>query len=198
MDETGNTLNAPATIKLYLNQTDVVWEKLQNEGVVFSKLDYIRKKYQEAAPIFITIYSWFVGQASSIVSRPVGAEFPYWAQRELVNLDTSGSGHVFVAEVPIDEVVLFDYKEWTNILQFKYLAKDEVDERSFERELAAQGVDEYKALTTSFYPMTKQKILKSWERLFRHDAEIKAGTSHVKSVSAALWCIKKEWIVEEL
>ncbi len=187
-----------STIRLYLNQTDVVWNKLQEDGIVFSKAEYVRKKYGESANVFMTIYSWFAVASQQYVPRPEGGELPYWAQRELVNLDTSGSGHVFLVEVPLDEVVLYDYRDWTKILQFKYLPKDEADEKAFEREMEMQGADEFKALSTTFYPMLKSKIINSWNRVFRHNDAIKAGTSDVKNVAGALWCIKKEWIVEEL
>ena len=185
-------------MKLLLNQTDAVWDDIQNNGVAYCKREYIEKKYEESAGVFMTIYSWFVGEALMLVPRPDYAEFPYWSQANLVNLDTSGYGHVFEVDVPVDEAVFFDYKDWTRILQFGYLAEDEEDKESFERELAANGVDEYKVMTTNFYPLLKQKIMKSWERLFRHHESIAAGTSDIENVSAALWCIKKEWIVREL
>ena len=185
-------------MRLLLNQTDTVWNKLQDDGVVFCKREYIAKKYEESTNVFMTIYSWFVGEAQRIVPKPEGAEFPYWAQANITNLDTSGSGHVFEVDVPNDEAVFFDYKDWTQILQFKYLAEDEEDAKKFEAELKANGVDEFKVMTTSFYPMLKQKILKSWSRLFRHHAAIAEGSSDVKNVSAALWCIRKGWVTREL
>ena len=185
-------------MKLLLNQTDTVWKKLQEDGVVFCKREYVAKKYAESANVFMTIYSWFVGEATRIVPKPDGAEFPYWAQANLVNLDTSGSGHVFEVDVPNEEAIFFDYKDWTKILQFKYLAEDEGDAEKFEAELKANGVDEFKVMTTSFYPMLKQKIFKSWGRLFRNHGAIAEGTSDVKNVSAALWCLRKEWVTREL
>ena len=54
------------------------------------------------------------------------------------------------------------------------------------------------AVLTGFYPEMKQKIMDSWPRLFRHHEQIRAGEkSGAKSVQAALWQIKKEWIVPE-
>ena len=185
-------------MKLLLNQTDAVWNKLQEDGVVFCRREYVAHKYKESASVFMTIYSWFVSEAQKIVARPEGAGFPYWAQANIINLDTSGSGHVFEVDVPNDEAVFFDYKDWTQILQFKYLAEDEGDAKKFDAELKANGVDEFKVMTTSFYPMLKQKILKSWGRLFGHNADIVSGKSNVKNVSAALWCIRRSWITREL
>ena len=183
---------------LLLNQTETVWNKLNEDGIVFCKREYIQKKYVESANVFMTIYSWFVGEAQKIIPRPDGAEFPYWAQQNITNLDTSGSGHVFEVDVPKDEAVFFDYKDWTQILQFKYLAQSSKDAKQFEDELKANGVDEFKVMSTNFYPMLKQKILKSWGNLFKNHEGIVEGTSNVKNASAALWCIKKEWITREL
>ena len=183
---------------LYLNQTDTVWDKLMQDGVVFCNREYIRKKYAESADVFMTIYSWFVGEAQKIVKRPEAAEFPYWAQANIANLDTSGSGHVFEVDVPSYEAVFFDYKDWSQILQFKYLTQDAEDAKNFEDELKKNGVDEFRVMSTSFYPMLKQKILKSWSNLFKNHEKIVSGTSNVKNVSAALWCIKKERITREL
>ena len=185
-------------MKLLLNQTDTVWNKLQEDGVVFCRREYVMKKYEESANVFMTIYSWFVSKAQKFVARPDGAEFPYWAQANITNLDTSGSGHVFEVDVSNEEAIFFDYKDWTQILQFKYLAEDDKDAKKFESELKANGVDEFKVMTTSFYPMLKQKIIRSWSRLFRHNSEIAEGVSNVKNVSAALWCIKRDWVTREL
>lgn len=185
-------------MKLLLNQTNTVWDKLQDEGIVFCKREYVLSKYEESANVFTTIYSWFANEAQRIVPKPDGAEFPYWAQASITNLDTSGSGHVFEVDVPVNEAVFFNYKDWTQILQFKYLAEGKDDAEKFEAELKANDVDEFKVMTTSFYPMLRQKILRSWSRLFRHNEEIAAGNSSVKNVSAALWCIKKEWVTREL
>ncbi len=185
-------------MKLYLNQTDIVWNKLQEDSIVFCKKEYVLSKYAESANVFMTIYSWFVGEAQKITQRPEGSEFPYWAQANIVNLDTSGSGHVFEVEVPDDEAVFFDYKDWTKILQFKYLSKDVEEVARFENELQANGVDEFKVMSTQFYPLLKQKIIKSWSHLFDNHESILNGTSDVKNISAALWCIKKDWITKEL
>lgn len=67
------------TIRLYSAQADAVLQVLERDGVSFSKAEYVRGKYGESAPIFLTAYSWFVSRMEKIVPRPQGAEFPYWA-----------------------------------------------------------------------------------------------------------------------
>ena len=88
--------------------------------------------------------------------------------------------------------------DWNKILCLKYLGEDEADDRAFQAYLKQCGVREMDAVLTGFYPELKQKIMDSWPRLFRHHEQIRAGEkSGAKSIQAALWQIKKEWIVPE-
>ena len=186
------------TITLYASQADPVIEAIERNGVCYSKEAYVRKKYQESAKIFTTAYSWFVREMEKYVKKPDGAEYPYWAFREAYNVDQSMGGNFLTLEVPLDEVLLFDMYDWNKILCLKYLGEDEADELAFQAYLKQRGVREMDAVLTGFYPELKQKIMGSWPRLFRHHEQIRAGEeSGAKSVQAALWQIKKEWIVTE-
>ena len=186
------------TITLYASQADPVIEAIERNGVCYSKEAYVRKKYQESAKIFTTAYSWFAREMEKYVKKPDGAEYPYWAFREAYNVDQSMGGNFLTLEVPLDEVLLFDMYDWNKILCLKYLGEDEADELAFQAYLKQRGVREMDAVLTGFYPELKQKIMGSWPRLFRHHEQIRAGEeSGAKSVQAALWQIKKEWIVTE-
>ena len=186
------------TITLYASQADPVIEAIERNGVCYSKEAYVRKKYQESAKIFTTAYSWFVREMEKYVKKPDGAEYPYWAFREAYNVDQSMGGNFLTLEVPLDEVLLFDMYDWNKILCLKYLGEDEADELAFQAYLKQRGVREMDAVLTGFYPELKQKIMGSWPRLFRHHEQIRAGEeSGAKSVQAALWQSKKEWIVTE-
>lgn len=192
MDQTGNT------IRLYTYQTDVVVNVIKKDGVCFSKEDYVRKKYAESAGIFTTAYAWFVKEAEKIAPKPEGAEYPYWAFRDLYNVDQSGAGNMMALDVPLDEVVLFDMYDWNKIICMKYIGENAEDEKAFHQSLAECGLKETDVMLTGFYPDWKQKIIKSWSRLFRNDAQIKAGnTECVGSVQAGLWRIEEEWIAAD-
>lgn len=192
MGETGHT------IRLYTYQADAVVEAIKKEGVCFSKEAYVRKKYMESARIFTTAYSWFVKEAERIVPKPEGAEYPYWAFKDLYSVDQSGGGNVMTLEVPLDEVVLFDLYDWNKIICMKYIGEDQQDEEEFHQQLAQCGLKETDVMLTNFYPEWKQKILESWSRLFRSDTQIKQGNlENVRSVQAGLWRIREEWITEK-
>ncbi len=181
---------------LYSNQTELVYNKIVSDGQVFNKEEYVRRKYGESAGVFISAYSWFVKEARKIVTPPERSEYAYWAFDDVINVDTSGGGHVMKLAVPRDEVIFFDMFDWTKILQMHYLTQDEEEERAWQDELSRQGASEFQVMTTSFYPLLKQRMHESWKRLFRHHENLKRGERDgVRAVQCGLWTIKKDWLV---
>lgn len=183
------------TIRLYSAQDTPVIAAIHQDGLCFSKAAYVRKKYAESAPIFLTAYSWFVAKAERIVPKPEGAEFPYWAFQNLYHADSPVSGKVLTLDVPKDQAVFFDLYDWKKIMQLRYLGESTAEEEDFHRQLAQRGLNENKVMLTDFYPEWKKQIFYSWNRLFRHHEQIQSdGFSELKSVQAGLWCIKEAWI----
>ena len=186
------------TIRLYSFQTDVVYQALKRDGVCYSKEEYVRKKYQESANVFVNAYSWFVKEAQKIVPKPEGAEYPYWAFTDHANVDQTGNGHLLVLDIPLGEAVLFDMFDWTKIMQMHYIGENKAEETAFSEELKNLGLTEFRIMTSNFYPEQKTRIQNSWKRLFRHQKAIESGNDNdVGSVQAGLWCIKNEWIAED-
>lgn len=184
-------------IILYANQSDTVLDVIEKDGVCYSKKKYVEKKYEESAQVFTTAYSWFVKEAEKYSKKPEEAEYPYWAFADMYNLDMSGGGNFLKLEVPLDEVVLFDVRDWNRILCMKYVGKNENEENEFKELLKNYGVMETKVMFTTFYPDLKRQIEMSWSNLFRHNDSIKSGNDTTTSgVQAGLWRIKKEWIIK--
>lgn len=183
------------TVKLYASQADVVVEAIRRDGVCYSKEVYVRRKYQESAPIFLTAYSWFVEKAKELVPRPEGAEYPYWAFKDLYSLDKSGAGNVLELSVPADEVIFFDVFDWNKIMRLSYIGESEKEEEAFRDELRERGLNNNDVMLTNFYLEYRKRIMESWDRLFRHHEKIKAGDfSGVHSVQAGLWRIREDWV----
>ena len=186
------------TVRLYSPQSQAVLRALERDGVCFSRAEYVRRKYGESAPLFLTAYGWYVARAAERVPPPEGAEYPYWAFGNGRDLDPSGGGRVLTLEVPRDQAVFFDLRDWNRILQLRLLG-EEKEEKQFRRELELRGLDSQKVMLTSFYPEWKERVFQSWERLFRWHAAIRDGEeSPVESVQAGLWCIRREWVVSGL
>ncbi len=186
-----------STVKLYASLNDSVIEIIDKDGTCFSKKEFIKKKYEESSNIFITAYSWFSREASKLVEKPEDAEFPYWVFKDLSNLERFPNTSILELEVPVDEVVLFDMYDWNKVLSLEYIAKDDGDDKEFKNLLKQYGIKhDSDIMLTNFYPQLKKKITDSWSKLFEHHNKIKSGDYiGVKVVQAALWQIKKEWII---
>lgn len=181
---------------LYTAQTEAVLEAIQRDGACFSREAFIRAKYGESAPGFLTAYQWLAQAAAALVPPPPGSELPYWAFRDLHSLEASGNAQVLTLSVPMDQAVFFDMYDWVEVLRLRYLGETEAERRAFCRDLEQRGLRESDVMLTQFYPDERRKIQASWQRLLRHHHAILSGDfTGVGSVQAALWQIKKEWIV---
>ena len=181
---------------LYSPQAEVVWNAVINDGVAYSKREYVIKKYEESAGIFLAAYDAYIRMAEQIVPRPESTNYPYWAFGSPEMADPSSGSRVMVLEVPADEAVFFDAYDWYKVLRLSYIGENESDEEKFEEELRRRGIkDSSEAVLKPFYPDMKRKITDSWKRLLIHDEDIRNGDeSRVRAVQAGLWCIKKEWL----
>lgn len=186
-----------STVKLYASLNDSVIEIIDRDGTCFSKKEFIKKKYEESSNIFIIAYGWFSREASKLVEKPEDAEFPYWVFKDLSNLERFPNTSILELEVPVDEVVLFDMYDWNKVLSLEYIAKDDGDDKEFKNLLKQYGIKhDSDIMLTNFYPQLKKNITDSWSKLFEHNNQIKSGDyTCVKAVQAALWQIKKEWII---
>lgn len=183
-------------VKLYSPQAEAVWQAVERDGTAFSRREYVKKKYEESAGIFLAAYDAYVREAEKIVPRPDAMAYPYWAFASEDMVDRSGGARVMELSVPLSEAVFFDQFDWYKVLRLSYIGETEADGKDFERKLELRGIrDSSEAVLKPFYPDIKREIIGSWKRLFRHHAAIKSGdASGVRAVQAGLWCIKKEWL----
>lgn len=182
---------------LYSPQSKAVWQELQNLGTAYSRREYVQKKYEESASIFLTAYDAYIREAEKIIPRPEPWAYPYWAFKSLEQVDTSGGGRIMTLSVPVDEAVFFDQYDWYKVLRLSYIGENEQDEAKFRNELERRGIkDPSEAVLKPFYPDIRKKIIDSWKRIFRFDEAIRNGDeSGVHAVQAGLWRIKEEWLV---
>ena len=184
---------------LYSPQAEPVWEAVERDGIAYSKREYVQKKYEESAQILLSAYEEYIRMAEQIVPRADSSNYPYWAFADAEMADTSSGSRIMVLKVPKDEVVFFDAYDWYKVLRLSYIGENEADEDSFEKELERRGIkDSSEAILKPFYPDIKRTITDSWKRLLRHDDAIRRGEyDGVRAVQAGLWCIKKEWLLEQ-
>ena len=184
------------SVLLYSSQTNLVVDKLDKDGVCFNKKEFVVRKYEEVAPIFVAAYSWFVNEAQNYVKGPPEAEYPYWAFADINNVESHADSTILKLNVPLTEAIYFDMQDWYKVLRLSYIGETAQDEAKFKKMLEAYGVkNESDVILTNFYPQLKREVQESWKRLFKHHENIKRGRNDGDiNIQAALWQIKKEWI----
>lgn len=192
------------TVILYSPQAEPVWKAVLNEGTAYSRREYIYKKYEESAGIFLAAYDAYIRGAEKLVTRPEPWAYPYWAFASMQQVDQSGGGRVMKLSVPVEQAVFFDAYDWYKVLRLSYIGDNEADEASFSQELQRRGIrDTSEVILKPFYPDLKRKVTDSWKKIFRHDETIRKALINgevqeidgVRAVQAGLWQIKKEWLI---
>ena len=176
-------------VTIFAAQRPIVRQTIEKDGVYHVKKIFIEKKYGESSWIFNTAYSFFKSHAGRIVPCPKEAESAIWLYCNPQMAVGGDDAELLTFSIPEDKLVFFDSRLWHRILNLKYIGKDEQDEKAFEAELRAMGIDGTKVFSSNFYPQQRQMILDSWLRLF----DSANCDPHYRQ--AAAWELRKEWLI---
>lgn len=193
------------TITMYTSQTNAVTDIIRRDGVSYVKQRYIEKKYQDTAWIFNEAYHFFNRYAAQIVEKPVQAESPVWVFHDPKWAGADQNSSQLKLEIPVNEIILFDLRKWNRILNLELIGTKEEEER-FTAELQKWGVrDASDVFSGSFYPILKNKIKKSWAKLFDDSEDIlqelkegnfrKFGNGDTDYIQGAVWRLRKDWVL---
>ena len=127
-------------IKLYTSQRKIVLDTIREKGIYHVKKEFIIKKYENVANVFLEPYNWFIRNAVNIVPKPEGAEYPIWLFTDLKYVENHEDSQVLEIEVEIENVILFDPFKWNRILNLAYIPKDEKDWIEYNESLEKQGI----------------------------------------------------------
>lgn len=179
----------PETIRVWTKQHRDILGVLEDRGRYIVKRQYIESKMDEHAGLYTEVYAWYADRAASVVTRPQDVEYPVWVSLDEGEVVGGGGDDVLLQlDVPSDRLIVLDIDKWGLIVNYMYIPRDEADRAEHERLLAAYRIDDTAAYMSPFYPSVKQKIRKSWDRLFDSSvvmSPVKIGT---------LWEVKREWI----
>ncbi|HEY5576272.1 MAG TPA: DUF3841 domain-containing protein [Clostridiaceae bacterium] len=177
-------------LKVWTAQAGIVIDTIEKNGIYHVKRNFILEKYQQISRLFLEPYDWFISRAAKKIPPPPGAEYSIWVYCDPIMISNYAPGdYIIEAEVPSDNVILFDQGKWLKILNLSYIPESSADEERFKRTTGEYGLQhESKAFTTNFYPEFRREIIGSWDRLF--DDSIKLSEDKM----GALWEIRKEWI----
>lgn len=180
---------------LWTRQDERSLQDIEKHGVFRNKEKYIRYNYGDIADHFIKAYRWFTNEASKIVEKPDGVDFPIWCSISEDAMLRPTPGQVcYKIEVPSKDVIYFDGAKWDHVLNHIYIPKDDKDQEKYVNDLKEKGFkDQFNFIggkNSHFFPLERQRVMESWKRIF----EIERWNIFI--VQANIWEIKKEQIVE--
>ncbi|AOY78149.1 DUF3841 domain-containing protein [Clostridium formicaceticum] len=185
-------------VKLWTRQHKQVLKELEENGIYHAKKEYITEKMDDISEYYLKLYDWYVKEAEKIVPRPDEIiKYPIWLSTSSETmLQPTEDTIVLELEVPREYVVITDFERWGYVVNYWYVPLDKEDEKKHNEELKRYGIRDESALYMShkgnFYPLLRNKIIKSWNRIFDSNLPTSGITQ------ATLWEIKKEWIVNIL
>ena len=181
-------------IRLWTRQDKKILEELETNGIYRVKKEYIMQKMDTISDYFFNLYNWYVSQAEKIVPRPEAVTYPIWLSTSHdMMLQPSEDTVILEIEVEKQKAVITDFEKWGYVVNYWYVPLNKEDEDKHNSELTKNGIVDESALymthTGNFYPLLKNKIIKSWDRIFE------TSSSQNSITQVTLWEIKKEWIV---
>jgi hypothetical protein len=180
-------------VRLWTRQHKNVLDELEEHGIYRVKKEYITEKMDTMSCYYLGLYEWYGRNAAKIVPRPEGVMYPIWLSPSPdMMLQPIEDTVILEVEMGKKDVIYTDMERWGYVVNYFYLPTDPEDEQRHNEELKKYGINNESSLIIgdkgNFYPLLKNKIIKSWERLF----EPFEDTGQV--VQATIWEIKKEWV----
>lgn len=180
-------------VSLYTRQHENSLFELENKGKITNKKIYVQLHLLDIAPFFLDRYDLFVKMAEEIIKRSEGEDYPIWCSISKYNcLKPIEKQVVYALKVPKDQIIYFDGAKWDLVLNNQYIPRDEEDRKDFQRLLQANGIkhtfDIFDRKYTGAFDDVKERIIKSWERIFVIDDR------SIFKVQANLWRIERSWV----
>ena len=183
-----------ANIRAWTRQVTQVLDEIERTGRYTVKEEYVRIKNGSISDYYLKHYRWLTAQCRRFIDIDPQLDLPIWlALTEDQRLGCARGNVSLTLDIPEDKIVLIDYERWGYQLNDMYVPSSPQDEKLFNEELKRYGISNEASLITgnagNFYPLLKQKILKSWERVFTPSPVMSENVG-------CIWEIRPEWITE--
>ena len=182
-------------VTAWTRQVPQVWEELRNTGSYYVREAYIRNKNGPISDYYLELYRWYTFHCRRYISIPEECSYPIWlALTEETRLPAAENTISLTLEVPRDCLFIMDYDKWGYRVNHWYIPTDAEDERRYNEELKRCGIDNEALLIMTdkgnYYPMIRQKIIRSWDRLFT------GPSANPDANVGTVWEIKADWVRE--
>ena len=165
------------------------------DGIYRCKEQYINQKMENFSDYYKNLYKWYTKKAKKIVPKPdPSVKYPIWVSIDKdMQLRPNEDSIILKLSIPKEKIVITDLEKWGYVVNFLYLPKNEKDYKKHKKILQRYQINDPTELIMgdkgNFYPQLKQKVKKSWDRLFDDYtiSDIRQGT---------IWQIKKNQIID--
>ncbi len=178
-------------LTVWTKQNEAVLEQLEANGRFTADPRYIRRELEDTADTMLYIYRWLAEHmpAPADHSRSEDVNYPVWVTftRDAVMMPEPG---YVILGLRLDRslITAIDIIKWTKITNYSYIPADEADEREHNEMLRLMGINNAAAVMTGFYPEVREKIIRSWDRLFEPPASPGPGSYGL------IREVREEWI----
>jgi hypothetical protein len=175
-------------------QSPAVLNELEQNGTYTVKKEYVRDKYTTITYHYEPLYRMLTSMARHYIDIPEELLYPVWLSPENTDAIPPSEDSVFLRlDIPEGKYILANDECWDHMINHVYFPLDKSDETAHEAELARYGISSPSALISgnagNFYPLLKQKVLKSWERVFT------VKPQDPSRVVGLCWELKREWLI---
>ena len=177
----------------YTRQAPQVLEELRISGRYVVKEEYVREKYTTITGHYAPLYRRLTSYARGRVYIPDDALYPVWLSPEGTDAVPPDEDSVFLKlDIPDGFYILANNEAWDFMINHLYFPLDKEDELAHEAELERYGISSPSSLVSgsagNFYPVLRQKVLKSWERIYT------VMPSDANMIVGLAWELRSEWL----
>jgi len=175
-------------------QSPEVLKELTESGTYTVKEEYISSKYTTITDHYAPLYRMLTSMARKYIDIPDGLLYPVWLSPEGTDTIPPSEDSVFLRmDIPDGNYILANDEVWDHMINHVYFPMSQSDELEHEAELSRYGIASPSALINgnagNFYPLLRQKVLRSWERVY---------TSKPRDPSRIVglcWELHREWLI---
>ena len=178
----------------YTRQSPQVLTELQGNDSYVVREEYIAEKYTTITDHYAPLYRMLTLFARGKVYIPDGAAYPIWLSPEGTETVPPSEDSVFLKlDIPDGYYILANNEAWDFMINHLYFPDSKADEMEHEAELARYGISSPSSLISgnagNFYPLLKQKVLRSWEKIYTLQPADPAQTVGL------CWELRPEWLI---
>jgi len=172
-----------------------VLEELRTQGVYTVREGFVRQKYTTITEHYAYLYRLLTSMAKARINISEGLLYPVWLSPEGTDAIPESSDAVFLRmDIPEGNYILANDEVWEHMINHIYYPIDEADELAHEAELARYGISNPSSLINgsagNFYPLLKQKVLKSWEGIYS------VKPQDPSRIVGLCWELHYEWLID--